>query len=187
MAHDYLRRVRKSAAEMGRLIDALLELGRLSRIGIRKQHVDLSELARATATRLKELEPNRTVEFVIRDGITADGDGTLLSAAIANLLGNAWKFTKNQPNARIQFGSVRQGGHDAYFVRDNGAGFDMAFATKLFGVFQRLHTQSEFEGSGVGLATVERIVQRHGGRVWAEGKVGEGACFYFTVGDVAGV
>ncbi len=179
----YLHRVRDAAQNMGRLIDSLLALGRVTRVSLRDQQVDLSELARAAAERLKESQPDRIVEFVIGDGLTEKGDSALLGAAIENLLSNAWKFTRNQPNARIEFGSMKEGGQTAYFVRDNGAGFDMAFSSKLFGVFQRLHTPSEFEGTGVGLATVQRIVRRHGGRVWAEGKVGEGACFHFTFGN----
>jgi PAS domain S-box-containing protein len=182
----YLQRVRHAAQHMGRLIDSLLALGRVTRTSIHSQEVDLSELARATAERLKESQPERVVEFVIGDGFTEKGDSTLIGAAIENLLSNAWKFTRDQPNARIEFGALRRGGQHAYFVRDNGAGFDMAFASKLFGVFERLHKPSEFEGTGIGLATVQRIVHRHGGRVWAEGKVGEGACFHFTFGDGAG-
>jgi len=180
---EHLRRVRESAQHMGHLIESLLALGRLTRVNVRRQKVDLSALARATAERLKELQPDRDVEFVIGDGLTESGDVVLLRATLENLLSNAWKFTRHQPKARIEFGSIREGDKTAYFVRDNGAGFDMAFASKLFGVFQRLHTTSEFEGTGVGLATVQRIVHRHGGRVWAEGKVGEGACFQFTFGD----
>ncbi|MGO9837183.1 MAG: sensor histidine kinase [Polyangiaceae bacterium] len=179
----HLRRVRDAAQHMGRLIDSLLALSRVTRAGLRSQRVDLSDLARTAAERLKESQPDRVVEFVIGDGFTAKGDSALLGAAIENLLGNAWKFTRNKPSARIEFGSIQEGGRTAYFVRDNGAGFDMAFVSKLFGVFQRLHPPSEFEGTGVGLATVQRIVHRHGGRVWAEGKVGEGACFHFTFGD----
>src|SRR5580658_700477 len=180
---EHLRRVRASAQHMGHLIESLLALGRLTRVNVRRQKVDLSALARATAERLKELQPDRDVEFVIGDGLTESGYVVLLPATLENLLSNAWKFTRHQPKARIEFGSIREGDKTAYFVRDNGAGFDMAFASKLFGVFQRLHTTSEFEGTGVGLATVQRIVHRHGGRVWAEGKVGEGACFQFTFGD----
>ncbi len=182
-AQRCLDRVREAAQHMGRLIDGLLALGRVTRVNIRSQRVDLSELARATAERLKESQPDRVVEFRIGDGFTEQGDSALLGAAIENLLSNAWKFTRHQPNPRIEFGSVEEEGRTAYFVRDNGAGFDMAFASKLFGVFQRLHAPSEFEGTGVGLATVQRIVHRHGGRLWAEGKVGEGACFHFTFGD----
>jgi PAS domain S-box-containing protein len=179
----YLQRVREAAQRMGRLIDSLLALGHVSRVGIRTQRVDLSELARATAARLKEAQPERVVEFTIGEGLTEMGDSALLGAAIENLLSNAWKFTRNRPEARIEFGADEAAGQTAYFVRDNGAGFDMAFASKLFGVFQRLHAPREFEGTGIGLATVQRIVRRHGGRVWAEGKVGQGACFHFTIGD----
>jgi PAS domain S-box-containing protein len=178
----HLRRVSDAAQHMGRLIDSLLALGRLTRVNVRSQQVDLSELARATAERLRESQPDRAVEFVIAEGLKEKGDLALLRATLENLLSNAWKFTRNQPKPRIEFGSNRDEGKIAYFVRDNGAGFDMAYASKLFGVFQRLHTTNEFEGTGVGLATVQRIVQRHGGRVWAEGKVGEGAAFYFTFG-----
>jgi PAS domain S-box-containing protein len=182
--HEHLRRVRDAAQHMGHLIESLLALGRLTRVDVRRQKVDLSELARAAAARLEESQPDRSVEFVIADGLTERGDIALVRATLENLLSNAWKFTRNQPKARIEFGSIQEGEKTSYFVRDNGAGFDMAFASKLFGVFQRLHTTSEFEGTGVGLATVQRIVQRHGGRVWAEGKVGEGACFHFTFGDL---
>jgi PAS domain S-box-containing protein len=184
-AQDHLRRVSDAAQHMGRLIDSMLELGNVARMSIRRQQVDLSDLARVTAVRLKESAPDRAVEFAIGDGFSAMGDRALLAAVIENLLGNAWKFTRNKPKARIEFGARQQSGQTTYFVRDNGAGFDMAFAAKLFGLFQRLHTASEFEGTGVGLATVQRIVQRHGGRVWAEGKVGEGACFNFTFGSAA--
>jgi PAS domain S-box-containing protein len=182
----YLQRVRDAAVHMGLLIDSLLALGRVSRASLHGQWVDLSELARATAERLKEAQPGRSVEFVIGDGLREKGDSAMLRAAIENLLDNAWKFTRNQPKARIEFGRVVEGEQPRYFVRDNGAGFDMAYASKLFGVFQRLHSSSEFEGTGIGLATVQRIVRRHGGRVWAEGKVGEGACFHFTFGSAAG-
>jgi PAS domain S-box-containing protein len=183
VGQHHLQRVRDAAQHMGRLIDSLLELSRVARGGLRIQRVDLSDLARTTAERLRESQPDRVVEFVIGDGFIEKGDSALLGAAIENLLSNAWKFTRNKPSARIQFGSIQEGGRTVYFVRDNGVGFDMAFASKLFGVFQRLHASSEFEGTGIGLATVQRIVHRHGGRVWAEGKVGEAACFHFTLGD----
>lgn len=181
-AQHHLHRVSDAAQHMGRLIDSLLALGRLTRVNVRREQVDLSELARAAAERLKESQPDRAVEFVIADGLREKGDRALLRATLENLLSNAWKFTRNQPKARIEFGSSQEEGKVVYVVRDNGAGFDMAFASKLFGVFQRLHTTNEFEGTGVGLATVQRIVHRHGGRVWADGKVGEGAAFYFTFG-----
>ena len=179
----HLQRVEDAAQQMGCLIDGLLALGRITRVSLRNQQVDLSQLARAAAERLRESQPERVVELVIADGLMERGDSALLGAAIDNLMSNAWKFTRDQPHPRIEFGVTREGGETAYFVRDNGAGFDMAFASKLFGVFERLHAPSEFEGTGVGLATVQRIVRRHGGRVWAEGKVGEGACFHFTFGE----
>jgi PAS domain S-box-containing protein len=185
VAQTHLIRVQNSANLMGRLIDALLDLGRISRTDISLQRVDLSQLASATAERLKEFEPARTVEFVIDDGLSEQGDGTLLGAVLDNLLGNAWKFTRDKPKARIEVGRTDDNGRTVYHVRDNGVGFDMAYASKLFGVFQRLHSNEQFEGTGVGLATVQRIIQRHGGDVWAEGKVGEGASFYFTFGQAA--
>jgi PAS domain S-box-containing protein len=178
-----LQRVRDGAARMGLLIDGLLALGHLTRVGLRTQQVDLSQLARATLDRLREAQPGRAVEVAIGDGIVATGDGALLGSVVENLLGNAWKFTRDTANARIEFGAREEAGRTVYFVRDNGVGFDMAHASKLFGVFQRLHGQNEFEGTGVGLATVERIVRRHGGTIWAEAKPGEGACFRFTLLD----
>ena len=181
----YLQRVQGAAQHMGRLIDSLLALSHVTRVPVHNQRVDLSELARAAAERLKESQPERVVDFVIEDGLAEKGDSALLGAVIDNLLSNAWKFTRHQPNARIEFGSVAEAGRATYFVRDNGAGFDMAYASKLFGVFQRLHSAREFEGTGVGLATAARIMHRHGGRIWAEGKVGEGACFRFVFGDRA--
>ena len=180
---EYLQRVRKAAQQMGRLIDGLLSFGRITRVDMHGERVDLSKLAREITGQLAESQPDRVVEVVIQDGLSETGDSTLLAAALENLLGNAWKFTRDQPHARVELGSTDEGGATTYFVRDNGAGFDMAFAAKLFGVFQRLHQTTEYEGTGVGLATVKRIVSRHGGRVWAEGKVGEGACFYFTIGE----
>jgi PAS domain S-box-containing protein len=182
----HLRRVRDAAQQMGKLIDGLLGLSRLTHVGLRNQRVDLSSLARATAERLAESQPNRAVEVVVHDGLVADGDGALLRAVLDNLLNNAWKFTRHTANARIELGAVEEAGRTVYFIRDNGAGFDMAYVSKLFGVFQRLHAQSDFEGTGVGLATVQRIVHRHGGRIWAEGKVDEGACFRFTLNDGVG-
>jgi light-regulated signal transduction histidine kinase (bacteriophytochrome) len=143
-------------------------------------------VARATVERLADSEPSRAVEVVIRDGLVTNGDSALLGAVLDNLLNNAWKFTRNTANARIELGAVEEAGRTVYFIRDNGAGFDMAYVSKLFGVFQRLHAQGDFEGTGVGLATVQRIVHRHGGHIWAEGKVDEGACFRFTLNDGVG-
>jgi signal transduction histidine kinase len=215
---DYLQRVRAATGRMAELIDALLTLSRVTRAEFQRERVDLSALVREIAEDLRGHEPERGVEFVIADGLTAEGDPRLLRAALENLLGNAWKYTAKQPQARIEFGRltplpasaspdehpernvVKSKGHrergepseggasqgpgvggEVYFVRDNGAGFDMAYADKLFGVFQRLHAQGEFKGLGIGLATVQRILHRHGGRVWAESAVGQGATFYFTI------
>jgi PAS domain S-box-containing protein len=177
----HLDRVREAARRMGQLIDGLLSLGRLTRSDLRVAQVDLSKLARAAVDQLRVSQPLRAVDVAIRDGVVGRGDAALLGAVLENLLGNAWKFTRDTPSPRIEFGAEQNAGRTVYFVRDNGAGFDMAYASKLFGVFQRLHGQNEFEGTGVGLATVQRIVHRHGGTIWAEGKVREGACFRFTL------
>ncbi|WP_116139243.1 PAS domain-containing sensor histidine kinase [Trinickia diaoshuihuensis] len=179
----HLRRVRESAQHMAELIDCLLTLARVSRNELRHEPVNLSGLANAVAERLRVSQPERSVEFLIDDGLTATGDHRLLGVVLDNLLGNAWKFTRKQPSARIEFASMPQDGQPVFYVRDNGAGFDMAFASKLFGVFQRLHSADEFEGTGVGLATAQRIVRRHGGHIWAEGEVGRGAAFYFTLNE----
>ncbi|HVO30779.1 MAG TPA: ATP-binding protein, partial [bacterium] len=181
----YLRFVRESAQLMAELIDDILTLSRVTRTELSRETVDLSALARATCTRLERIDPARRVNVVIEPGVVAEGDPRLLAVVLDNLLGNAWKFTSKRDDARIEFGTTREDGQRAYVVRDNGAGFDMAYVGKLFGVFQRLHPAHEFEGTGVGLATVQRIVHRHDGRVRAEGKVGEGAAFTFTLGDGA--
>jgi PAS domain S-box-containing protein len=179
----YLGRVRESAQHMAQLIESLLSLARITRSELQRERVDLSDLARTKAERLKASQPDRNVEFLIGKGLTAVGDGSLLDVMLENLLGNAWKFTRNQPKACIEFASTRQNGQAVFLVRDNGAGFDMAYASKLFGVFQRLHTSEEFEGTGIGLATVQRIIRRHDGRIWAEGKVASGATFFFTLNE----
>jgi len=181
--HRYLTRVRESAQHMGQLIESLLSLARVTRTDIRRDSVDLSELARVTAERLRAAEPARQVELVIADGLSCVGDARLLGIALENLLSNASKFSRHSSSARIEVGSIREQSAATFFVRDNGAGFDMRYASKLFGVFQRLHAPTEFEGTGIGLATVQRIILRHGGRIWAEGAVGRGACFYFTVNE----
>jgi PAS domain S-box-containing protein len=178
---DHLRRVRESAQHMAQLIDDLLALSRVTRSALRSEHVDLSGLARDAARRLSSAHPGRDVDLTIADGLVARGDDRLLTVVLDNLLGNAWKFTSKRPGARVEFGRGLEDGQPVYFVRDNGAGFDMAYASKLFGVFQRLHRVTEYEGTGIGLATVQRIVRRHGGRVWAEGEVDRGATFYFTL------
>ncbi|MBW3661043.1 MAG: hypothetical protein KY397_05345, partial [Gemmatimonadetes bacterium] len=178
---DYLRRIRDAATRMGLLIDDLLGLSRITRAPLESEPVDLSLLARRIADDLELAEPGRTVEVVIEPGLRATGDPRLLDVALRNLLGNAWKYTRHAPRARIEFGSTLADGATALYVRDNGAGFDMEYADKLFGAFQRLHGVDEYEGTGIGLATVQRIVHRHGGRVWAEGRVGEGAVFWFIL------
>jgi PAS domain S-box-containing protein len=182
----YLRYVRESAQRMGELIDDLLSLSRVNRGELRVACVDLSTLASRIAERLKATEPARDVEFVIQAGVMGSGDDRLIRIALENLIGNAWKFTSKRARARIEFGQVRQGGRDVNFIRDNGAGFDMAHAQKLFGPFQRLHSTREFQGTGIGLATVERVLRRHGGRIWAEAVVDVGATVYFTLEGGAG-
>jgi len=178
---DYLRRVRAASQRMAQLIDDLLQLSRLTRREMRREMVDLSVLAQTIAVELQQDEPDRQVEFVIEGKVVADGDAGLLRIVLENLLGNAWKFTARHPSAMIEFGVTQHNGRAAYFVRDDGAGFDMAYADRLFGAFQRLHATTEFEGTGIGLATVQRIIHRHGGRVWAEGALEQGATFYFTL------
>lgn len=177
----YLRHVRDSAQQMAQLIDDLLELSRVTRSELRREHIDFSDLARRTLARLQNAQPHRRVEVIVQDGLVAEGDSRLLGVVMENLLGNAWKFTDKKPLARIEFGARSGERPVTYFVHDDGAGFDMAYAYKLFGVFQRLHSAREFEGTGIGLATVQRIIRRHGGRVWAEGEMDRGATFYFTL------
>jgi signal transduction histidine kinase len=177
----FLARIRASTQRMGQLIEDLLNLSRVSRSALQRRDVDVSELARQVAAELQGREPGRKVELVVWDGIRADADARLLRAALENLLGNAWKFSAKRDGARIELGSLRDGGRVTYYVRDNGAGFDMAYASKLFGAFQRLHAATEFAGTGIGLATVQRIVHRHGGRIWADAQPGQGAVFYFTL------
>jgi len=178
---DYLRRVRAACQRMSQLIDDLLNLSRVTRAEMRYEKVNLSALAKAVVVELQETQPERRVEFVIEEDITAHGDSHLLRVVLENLLNNAWKFTSKHPRARIEFGATQREGKSVYFVRDDGAGFDMAYVGKLFVPFQRLHAETEFSGVGVGLATVQRIIHRHGGSVWAEGEVEKGATFYFTL------
>jgi signal transduction histidine kinase len=179
---QFLGRVREASQHMSQLIDDVLYLSRVTRANLREQEVDLSGLVTLILSRLQESEPNRQVEIKVRPGVVVTGDGQLLRIALENLLQNAWKFSGKEPSARIEFGLTQTASEPTYFVRDNGAGFDMTYADRLFGPFQRLHQQREFPGNGIGLATVQRIVHRHGGRVWAEGLVGQGATFYFTLG-----
>jgi PAS domain S-box-containing protein len=175
--------VRQSAQQMAVLIDDLLALSRVTRAELRHEPVNLSALAGAAMSRLQRADPERVVEIAIQPYLASEGDPRLLEIMFDNLFGNAWKFSSKRSDARIEFGMWSHPGAHAYFVRDNGAGFDMTYANKLFGVFQRLHSGAEFEGTGIGLATVQRVVRRHGGRVWAEGEVGRGATFFFTLHD----
>jgi signal transduction histidine kinase len=173
--------VRTETQHMGQLIDDLLSLSRVGRAEMRREKVDLTALARDIIGRLRDTGPERRMEFVIQEGLTAVGDPQLLEIALSNLLDNAWKFTGQRPDGLIELGRVFQEGQPVFFVRDNGAGFDPAYADRLFGAFQRLHKASEFPGTGIGLVTVQRIVHRHGGRIWAEAAVDHGATFYFTL------
>jgi len=180
-ARHYLERVRTGIRKMSRLIDDLLNLSRMSRAVLRKESIDLTVLAREIVADLQDREPSRKVAVEIADGLCARGDAQLTTIVLVNLLGNAWKYTAKRPEAQIAFGSENQGNEVVFHVRDNGAGFDMAYADKLFAPFQRLHRDSEFEGNGIGLATIQRIVLRHGGRIWAKAAVNEGATFFFTM------
>lgn len=177
---EFLRRACQSSQQMETLIEDLLKLSRVSRSELQSQQVNLSEIAESIAAELRKGEPQRVVEIVIEPGLLARGDERLLRVALDNLLRNAWKFTSKQNRARIEVGTSK-GPPQAFYVRDNGAGFEMAYSNRLFGVFQRLHTVTEFPGTGIGLATVQRIINRHGGRVWATGEVNHGATFYFTL------
>lgn len=177
---DYLQRICAGSQRMGNLIDDLLSLSRVSRIEMNRTDVNLSLLAEKSVNKLQEIFPQRKVQVKISDNIQAQGDARLLEIVFDNLLGNAWKYTHKKQSASIEFGISKKDGKMAYFVKDNGAGFDMQYAAKLFGAFQRLHG-NEFEGTGIGLATVSRIIHRHGGEVWAEARPDEGAVFYFTL------
>jgi signal transduction histidine kinase len=176
-----LQRVRAATERMAQLIDDMLNLSRVTRGDMHRTSVDLSAIANNIAAELAAAEPDREVDFAIAEGVHAEADGRLVRVLLENLLRNAWKFTGKHTTAKIEFGVNQNDGKPVYFVRDDGAGFDMAYAGKLFGAFQRLHAMNEFNGTGVGLATVQRIVHRHGGRVWAESKVDQGATFYFTL------
>ncbi|HJW47200.1 MAG TPA: CHASE domain-containing protein [Lysobacter sp.] len=181
-ARDYLARVRKAATRMGELIDAILMISRLSRAELRREPVDLTRMAVDVLDELRAGDRERDVEVRIAPALAASGDATLLRNLLGNLLGNAWKFTRGREHAVIEFGSVaRRGDETEFYVRDNGAGFSQAYTDKLFRAFQRLHSQDEFTGHGIGLASVKRIIERHGGRIRAEGREGEGAVFYFTL------
>jgi light-regulated signal transduction histidine kinase (bacteriophytochrome) len=178
---DHLRRIRSASQRMGHLIDDLLNLSRLTRVEMNRQTVDLSKMAREVADELRAADPEREASFVIAEGLVAEVDPRLLQIALTNLFANAWKFTAKRPDTRIEFGCAGENGDKAFFVRDNGVGFDMAHAGKLFGAFQRLHAMHDFPGTGIGLVTVQRIIHRHGGRIWAQSAVEAGASFHFTL------
>jgi len=178
---SYLRRVRAASQRMSQLIDAMLNLARLTRAEIHTQTFDMSAVVRAILDDFQKMEPDRQVECIVANNVFATADPQLLRAVLENLLGNAWKFTRQQAHPRIEFGHGQYKGQAAYYVKDNGAGFDMTYVHKLFGAFQRLHAYTEYPGVGVGLATVHRIIQRHGGQIWAEGAVDQGATFHFTL------
>jgi light-regulated signal transduction histidine kinase (bacteriophytochrome) len=186
-AQDYLARVRRGAEKMNRLVEGLLHLSRISRQNLARSACDLSKMALAIVAELREAEADRKVEVEIQAGLTAFADKMLINIALANLMGNAWKFTSKTENARIEFGALKDGPvHTAreglvYYVKDNGAGFNPEYMERMFTPFHRLHTDLEFEGAGIGLATVERIIHRHGGRIWAEGKKDAGATLFFTL------
>jgi PAS domain S-box-containing protein len=178
---DSLRRIRNASQNMGQLIDALLQLSRVMRSELRREPVDLSVLALSTAAMIQKSDPARPVRFHVANGLQAHGDRRLLGVVLQNLLQNAWKFSGRNPEPLIEVGSMDKNGKIAYYVRDNGIGFDMAYVGKLFTPFQRLHAKEQFEGTGIGLATVQRVIKRHGGKVWAEAAVGKGATFYFSL------
>jgi PAS domain S-box-containing protein len=178
----YLGRMRAASQRMAELIDDLLLLSRVTRAELEREPVDLGRIAAGIVADLRQRDPARAVDVRVGDGMSALGDRRLLTVALENLIGNAWKFTSRRARATIEIGRLEKDGQAVFFVRDDGAGFDMAYAGKLFGAFQRLHHASEFEGTGIGLATVQRVVSRHGGRIWAEGRPDEGAGFFFTLG-----
>jgi light-regulated signal transduction histidine kinase (bacteriophytochrome) len=181
-AQGYLRRVRGAARRMGELIDDLLQLSRISRSELRRAAIDVGEIGRKVLDAIVEREPGRRIELRVRDGMPARGDARLVQVLLENLLGNAWKFTQRSEAPSIELGMQGEADETVYFVRDNGVGFDEAFAGRLFAPFQRLHSDTDFPGTGIGLATAARIVRRHGGRIWAKSKPGEGAAFFFTLG-----
>jgi len=180
-AQGYLIRVRQAAQRMGTLIDDLLSVSRVARTELNTQVVDLTTLAEETASELAQSDPQREVKIEIAQGLRAKGDLRLIRRVVVNLMSNAWKFTKDRAPARIEFGCELQSDEPVYFMRDNGAGFDMTYAGKLFGVFQRLHDAAAFPGTGIGLATAQRVIHRHGGRIWAQAELDRGATFYFTL------
>ncbi|HEY3198702.1 MAG TPA: ATP-binding protein [Nitrospirales bacterium] len=184
---DYLRRIQAAAVRMGQLVDDLLDLSKVNRMQLLRSDIDLTALVQGLSQELQERDPDRQAEFHIQTGLVANADAQWIGIVLTNLLENAWKFTSKQKRPRIEFGAVKTTTETAYFVRDNGAGFDMAYVNKLFAPFQRLHTATQYPGTGIGLATVQRIILRHGGRVWAEGEIEKGASLYFTLAQTQSV
>ena len=180
-AQEYLTRISQAASKMSQLIEAIQQLSRVTRSELSPQQVSLSVAAQVIALELKRAAPQRQVEFVLAEGVSVEADPRLARQLLEILIGNAWKFSSKEEEARIEFGVLKSDAETLYFVRDNGVGFDMAYAEKLFSIFHRLHRADEFEGTGVGLAIAHRIVSRHGGRIWAESAPGRGATFYFTL------
>jgi len=178
---DYLNRVTKASIQMSNLIDDMLKLSGIGRTDINRTELDLAEMARSIEEELRKNQPERNLEFIIASELADNGDISLLRMALTNLLENAWKYTGKCDNARIEFGAVQRDGAKTYFVKDNGVGFDMQYAGKLFQPFQRLHSERDYAGTGIGLAIVQRIIRRHGGKIWAESEKGKGATFYFTL------
>jgi PAS domain S-box-containing protein len=185
-ANHLLNRIRAATQRMARLIDDLLNLARVSGTEMRDESIDLTAMAKAILAELQSGDPQRHVDCIVADNVKGRGDTRLMRVVLENLLGNAWKFTMNMPQSRIEVGITHQGGVPVYFVRDDGPGFDMAYVGKLFGTFQRLHAVTEFPGTGIGLASVQRIIRRHGGRTWAQGALGKGATFSFTLAEHQG-
>jgi light-regulated signal transduction histidine kinase (bacteriophytochrome) len=183
-ACHYLRRVRTAALKMSRLMNVLLDMSRVSRSALEKESIDLTELARSIVANFQSREPARKVAIDIAEGLSATGDRRLITIVLGNLLGNAWKYTAKEATAQIAFGEEQKGHEPVFYVRDNGVGFNMAHANELFVPFHRLHHESEFEGTGIGLATAQRVISRHGGSIWAEAAVRVGATFYFTLGEI---
>jgi light-regulated signal transduction histidine kinase (bacteriophytochrome) len=178
---SYLDRVRKATQHMGHLIDDMLKLSSVTKSELHDDSVDLSNMVRAISEKLQQNNADRTVDVIIQEGVFVNGDPDLLKIALENLVDNAWKFKSREAQPQVEFGTIVKEGKTACFIRDNGVGFNMAYVGKLFGAFQRLHTTLEFPGTGIGLATVQRIINRHGGQIRAEAEVGKGATFYFTL------
>jgi light-regulated signal transduction histidine kinase (bacteriophytochrome) len=177
----YLNRVRNQAQQMGELIDDLLKLSRVTRLEMQYNEVDLTGIAKALVTQLSEVNPGRQFDLKIENGLSVPGDESMLQIALTNLLENAFKFTGPKPLSHIEFGRLNANGSPAFYIRDNGVGFNQENSKNIFGAFQRMHKQSDFPGTGIGLAIVDRVISRHGGHIWAESKPGEGATFYFTI------